>query len=80
MLEVCHLSVNYRGIQALEDVCFKLAAGRVVGLIGPNGAGKSTLIKAILGLIQIREGTVIYQGLPLKQQRQQVAYVPQRSS
>lgn len=79
MLEVRHLSVNYRGIQALEDICFKLAVGRVVGLIGPNGAGKSTLIKAILNLIPIREGQVIYQGLPLKQQRQQVAYVPQRS-
>jgi manganese/iron transport system ATP-binding protein len=79
MLEVRHLSVNYRGIQALEDICFKLAAGRVVGLIGPNGAGKSTLIKAILGLIPIRGGQVIYQGLPLKQQRQQVAYIPQRT-
>ncbi|MGA7937642.1 MAG: metal ABC transporter ATP-binding protein [Kovacikia sp.] len=79
MLEVQHLSVNYRGLQAIEDIGFKLSAGTLVGLIGPNGAGKSTLIKALLNLIPVQTGRVLYQGVSLKQQRQQVAYVPQRS-
>lgn len=79
MLLVQHLSVSYRNLRALEDVSFKLAAGTLVGLLGPNGAGKSTLIKALLGLIPIQAGEVIFQGAPLKRQRQQVAYVPQRS-
>lgn len=35
MLEVQHLSVNYRGIQALEDVSLSLLPGDLVGLIGP---------------------------------------------
>jgi branched-chain amino acid transport system ATP-binding protein len=33
-----------------------------VGIIGPNGAGKSTLLKAVLGLVPIRAGAVIFDG------------------
>jgi manganese/iron transport system ATP-binding protein len=78
MLEVQQLSVNYRGLQALDTINFELKAGQVVGLIGPNGAGKSTLFKALLGLVPI-SGKVIYNGQLLKSQRKLVAYVPQRS-
>lgn len=79
MLLVQHLTVNYRNVNALEDISFQLRSGQLVGLIGPNGAGKSTLIKALLGLIPTRSGRVLYGNRPLNQQRQQVAYVPQRS-
>lgn len=78
MLEVQHLSVNYRGIQALEDVSLSLLPGELVGLIGPNGAGKSTFIRAVLGLTP-GAGQVWFRGQPLHRQRQQIAYVPQRS-
>lgn len=78
MLEVQHLSVNYRGIRALEDVSLSLLPGELVGLIGPNGAGKSTFIRAVLGLIP-GAGQVRFRGQPLQRQRQQIAYVPQRS-
>ncbi|MBE9078175.1 metal ABC transporter ATP-binding protein [Romeria aff. gracilis LEGE 07310] len=78
MLEVQNVSVNYRGVRALEPLSIDFAAGELVGLIGPNGAGKSTLIKAILGLVPA-SGRVLWNGLPLRRQRQRVAYVPQRS-
>lgn len=78
MLEVQNLSVNYRGVAALENVSLAVGAGELVGLIGPNGAGKSTLIQAMLGLVPSR-GQVLFQGMPLRQRRRSVAYVPQRS-
>jgi len=78
MLEVHNLSVNYRGLRALEDVSLSLLPGELVGLIGPNGAGKSTLIKSILGLA-VGAGQVLFRGRPLHRHRQQIAYVPQRS-
>ncbi len=79
MLKVEHLFVNYRNVKALEDVSFNLPKGKLVGLLGPNGAGKSTLIKALLGLIPVQAGRVLYRDASLQQQRRQVAYVPQRS-
>ncbi len=79
MLEVHHLSVNYRGLQALQDIDLDIADGELVGLIGPNGAGKSTLIKAILGLVPIQTGRILLGGYPVRQQRRRIAYVPQRS-
>jgi ABC-type branched-subunit amino acid transport system ATPase component len=36
--------------------------GEIVVVIGPNGAGKSTLVKAIFGLVKVREGTVTVNG------------------
>lgn len=79
MLEVENLAVSYRGIYAVERVSFAIAPGQLVGLIGPNGAGKSTVVKAMLGLIAASSGVVRFRSRPLRQQLQQVAYVPQRS-
>lgn len=78
MLEIEHLSVNYRHLQAIADLSLRLIPGEIVGLIGPNGAGKSTLMKALLGLVP-HQGRVLLTGQPLERQRQRVAYVPQRS-
>ena len=79
MLEVQNLSVRYREVSALSDISFSLNSGSLVGLIGPNGAGKSTLLKAMLDLIPPQSGQVFYQERPLKQHRQKVAYLPQRT-
>ncbi len=79
VLEVQNLSVRYRGLQALENICVTLTSSELVGVIGPNGAGKSTFLKALLGLVPFRDGQVLFQGTPLQKQRRQTAYVPQRS-
>jgi ABC-2 type transport system ATP-binding protein len=50
IIEARGLSKRYRGKQALNEVNFTVAAGRIVGLIGRNGAGKTTALKSVLGL------------------------------
>ncbi|PSN19013.1 manganese ABC transporter ATP-binding protein [filamentous cyanobacterium CCP5] len=78
-IRVNHVSVHYRHLLALEDITLAVYPGRVTGLIGPNGAGKSTLLKAILGLVAVSEGTVLRGERPVADQRDRIAYVPQRS-
>lgn len=78
-INASHLGVHYRSVEALRDVSCVMQPGRLIGIFGPNGAGKSTLIKAMLGLVPITSGNVLYQGKPLMQQLERVAYVPQRS-
>jgi manganese/iron transport system ATP-binding protein len=78
-IHVNHLGVFYRNVEALRDVTLTVQPGKVTGMIGPNGAGKSTLLKAMLGLIPVSGGSVLYQNQPLQQSLNQVAYVPQRS-
>src|SRR5690606_10689280 len=64
----------------LWDVDLQVPAGVLMAIVGPNGAGKTTLIKCILGLIKPVAGSVQIQGKPYREQREKVAYVPQRGS
>lgn len=58
MLQVASLKAWYGAAQILFDLAFEVHAGEVVTLMGRNGAGKSTTLKAIMGLIERREGLV----------------------
>ncbi|GBF73314.1 manganese transporter [Paenibacillus sp. 598K] len=78
-ISVEHLHVSYNGVEAIRDVSFELDAGNLVGIIGPNGAGKSTLLKALLHLIPRDRGEIAFLGRPIRELRQRIAYVPQRS-
>lgn len=64
VLEVEHVTVNYGGVRAVDDVSLAVDAHQIVGLIGPNGAGKTSLIDAITGFTPYA-GTVRLHGRPL---------------
>ena len=64
----------------LWDIDLDVPPGKLVGLVGPNGAGKSTLIKAVMDLVPRTSGRVLVFGKTYTQQRDRVAYVPQRES
>jgi branched-chain amino acid transport system ATP-binding protein len=82
-LAVEHLNAWYGAAQVLYDVSFSIGRGEVVALMGRNGAGKSTTMKAIMGLIGRRSGTVCVNGRdvsvlrPFEIARLGVGFVPE---
>jgi branched-chain amino acid transport system ATP-binding protein len=61
-LAVERLNAWYGAAQILYDVSFTIGRGEVVALMGRNGAGKSTTMKAVMGLLPRRSGTVRLNG------------------
>ena len=61
-LAVERLNAWYGTAQVLYDVAFTVERGEVVALMGRNGAGKSTTMKAVIGLLTRRSGTVLLNG------------------
>ena len=74
------------GVDILRGVDLTLDDGELVGIIGPNGAGKSTLVKAIFGLVTVRDGFVTLRGRDISNLAAHtlvslgVGYVPQRAN
>lgn len=62
MLTLENVSVSYGAIEALTDINLHVDQGEVVTLIGANGAGKTTTLRTITGLLEPREGRVMYEG------------------
>ena len=70
LLAVEKASVCYRGrnrcdLMAVSDVSFSLRRGETIAVVGESGSGKSSLVRALLGLIPLRTGKVVYAGEPL---------------
>jgi len=56
------ISKAFPGVQALDNVDFEAAAGKVVAMVGENGAGKSTLMKILCGAYRKDAGRTFLQG------------------
>lgn len=79
-VSVHDLTIAYQRKPVLWDIDLNIPEGSLTGIVGPNGAGKSTLLKACLDLIPKTSGEVLIYGKPYPQQRDLIAYVPQRES
>lgn len=66
-IEVKNLTKKYGGFK-LDNICFNIPEGSIVGFIGENGAGKSTTMKAILGLMPVEAGDIKVLGNPVGQE------------
>jgi branched-chain amino acid transport system ATP-binding protein len=65
LLQIDGVSKRYGGVQALNDVSFRVERGRIKGLIGPNGAGKTSLFNCVCGVLRVDSGHIRYAGRDL---------------
>jgi branched-chain amino acid transport system ATP-binding protein len=83
MLEIGHLEVSIGAAPILRGVSLDVAAGSVCGIIGRNGAGKTTLMRAIVGALPTRSGTIRLDGVDLarmasyRRARMGIGYMPE---
>ncbi|MBI4637842.1 MAG: ABC transporter ATP-binding protein [Candidatus Rokubacteria bacterium] len=66
VLEVRNVHAYYGRSHVLYGVTLTAREGEVVSLLGRNGAGKSTTLKAIMGLVEVTEGEIGFQGRSLR--------------
>lgn len=65
MFEAKSLHVSIKAIEILRGVDLKIDEGEMVGLVGRNGAGKTTTMRALMGILPLREGSILFNGTPL---------------
>lgn len=66
------VTLSYGEVPVLRHLSFHVCRGEFLGIVGPNGSGKTTILRAILGLLAPRRGTIARLGAVA------VGYVPQR--
>ena len=77
------LTGGYGGVNIIEDCSFNVNRGEIVSILGPNGAGKSTAMKAMLGILDLKNGEVKLNGKDITNLRTQdrikqgISFVPQ---
>jgi urea transport system ATP-binding protein len=83
MLTVKNINQYYGGSHILRDVSLQAHEGKVTVLLGRNGVGKTTLLKALMGLVPIKTGSIEFEGKPIhnatpyQRARAGIGFVPQ---
>ncbi len=83
-IEFRNMTFSYNGTPVLKNINLRILAGKTVAIVGATGAGKSTLVSLIPRLYDAPEGTVLVDGVPIRQVplqtlREQIGFVPQET-
>ena len=65
-IEMLHITKEFPGIKANDDITLQVKQGEIHALLGENGAGKSTLMSILFGLYQPDIGTIKIHGQEVK--------------
>lgn len=66
VIEMRHITKEFPGIIANDDITLQLRRGEIHALLGENGAGKSTLMSVLFGLYQPEKGEILKDGKVVK--------------
>ena len=81
IIEFDHVTCEFNGFKAVDDVSFSVEEGKVIGLLGHNGAGKTTIIKLLTGYLVPTQGQIIVDGMyvdrDLTGAQSRIGYLPE---
>ena len=83
MLKLESINQYYGGSHILRNLSFEARVGEVTVVLGRNGVGKTTLLKSLMGVVPVKTGSVLLDGIditrdtPYERVRKGVGYVPQ---
>ena len=78
MLQINHLSKQFKNTKAVDNISFNVQKGDIYGFLGPNGAGKTTSIRMIMGIIKPDTGTITLNDYDINTiGRQNLGYLPE---
>jgi ABC-2 type transport system ATP-binding protein len=82
-VKVSHLTKEYNGQKAVDNISFEVKEGEILGFLGPNGAGKSTTMKIATSFLPPSSGSVEVCGFDVVQQpmevRRCIGYLPEHN-
>ena len=62
MLELKNIVKKYDSTTILNDISLEIGEGEIVSILGPSGSGKTTLLNLILGMTDISDGQIVFNG------------------
>lgn len=78
LIDIKNLTLGYEGKpDVLSEISLTIYGDDFLGIIGPNGGGKTTLLKAILGLLNPRSGSIEYYNNGERVDSLNIGYLPQ---
>jgi urea ABC transporter ATP-binding protein UrtE len=83
LIAATDLRAGYATGDVLQDVSIEVGTREIVGVLGRNGVGKTTLMRALIGLVSVRSGSIFYRGGDITRQPANrraalgIGYVPQ---
>lgn len=77
LIQLRNVTIAFEGTVAVDRVSLSVEKGDYLVVLGENGSGKSTLMRAMLGLVKPRSGSIVYgDGL----MKNQIGYLPQQTA
>ena len=86
LLEATGIVAGYGDTEILHGISISVKAGEIVTIIGPNGCGKSTFMKAVVGVVRVKAGSVVFRDQDISSRapgqivRAGLCYVPQTAN
>ncbi len=82
MIKVTNLNQSFGKKNVLDSINLDINSNEICALVGRNGAGKSTLINSLLGLLPVKQGEILINGIAVNKKNEEwkrsIAYLPEK--